>query len=79
MYRLIPRAELAILPGADHFLLFTRADELLALMTRFLDGPTPPGKQDAFGRGRTSSRAWGSRHDVRMEVHHGQASSNVSR
>jgi pimeloyl-ACP methyl ester carboxylesterase len=38
MYRLIPKAQLAILPGADHFLLFTRADELLALMTRFLDG-----------------------------------------
>jgi pimeloyl-ACP methyl ester carboxylesterase len=42
MYRLIPGAQLAILPGADHFLLFTRGDELLALMTRFPDGALTP-------------------------------------
>lgn len=39
MYRLIPKAQLAILPGADHFLLFTRPDTVLALITTFLDGP----------------------------------------
>ncbi len=43
MYRLIPKAQLAILPGADHFLLFTRPDVVLGLMTTFLDAPvTPP-------------------------------------
>jgi pimeloyl-ACP methyl ester carboxylesterase len=41
MYRLIPKAQLAILPGADHFLLFSRPDVVLALMTTFLDAPAP--------------------------------------
>ncbi len=41
MYRLIPKAQLAILPGADHFLAFTRPDVVLALMTTFLQEPAP--------------------------------------
>jgi len=41
MYRLIPKAQLAILPGADHFLLFTRPDVVLGLITPFLDAPDP--------------------------------------
>jgi pimeloyl-ACP methyl ester carboxylesterase len=39
MYRLIPKAQLAILPGADHFLLFTRPDVVLGLVTTFLSSP----------------------------------------
>jgi pimeloyl-ACP methyl ester carboxylesterase len=39
MYRLIPKAQLAILPGADHFLLFTRPDVVLGLVTTFLNSP----------------------------------------
>lgn len=42
MYRLIPKAQLAIVPGADHFLLFTRPDVVLALVTTFLQAPAPP-------------------------------------
>jgi len=41
MYRLIPKAQLAIVPGADHFLLFTRPDFVLTLMTTFLQEPAP--------------------------------------
>jgi pimeloyl-ACP methyl ester carboxylesterase len=41
LYRLIPKAQLAILPGADHFLLFSRPDTVLALMTAFLEEPIP--------------------------------------
>jgi len=41
MYRLIPKAQLAIVPGADHFLPFTRPDVVLTLMTTFLQDPAP--------------------------------------
>jgi pimeloyl-ACP methyl ester carboxylesterase len=39
MLRMIPNAQLAIFPNADHFLLFSRPDEVLRTMTAFLDAP----------------------------------------
>jgi pimeloyl-ACP methyl ester carboxylesterase len=44
MYRLIPKGQLAIVPGADHFLLWTHPDTVLALMTAFLEEPVPAAK-----------------------------------
>jgi pimeloyl-ACP methyl ester carboxylesterase len=44
MFRLIPKARLAVIPGGDHFLLWTDPDTLLAPITAFLDLPTPKGK-----------------------------------
>jgi pimeloyl-ACP methyl ester carboxylesterase len=37
--RMIPNAQLAIFPGADHFLLFTSPDKLLGTLVPFLDAP----------------------------------------
>jgi pimeloyl-ACP methyl ester carboxylesterase len=37
MFRLIPNAQLAILPGADHFALWTSPDKVLAPIAAFLD------------------------------------------
>ncbi|RYG39784.1 alpha/beta hydrolase, partial [bacterium] len=37
MRRLIPNSELAIFPNADHFLLYTGADKVLAVLVPFLD------------------------------------------
>jgi pimeloyl-ACP methyl ester carboxylesterase len=39
MYRFIPNAQLAILPGADHFMIFQRPDTVLATLVPFLDVP----------------------------------------
>jgi len=39
MYRLIPNAQLAILPGGDHFMLFSSPDKLLATLAPFLNAP----------------------------------------
>lgn len=36
IYRAIPNAQLAIIPGADHFLIFTGADKVLGLLLPFL-------------------------------------------
>src|SRR5262249_38384343 len=36
MYRLIPKAQLAIFPGGDHFMLYTKADRVLATLAPFL-------------------------------------------
>ena len=44
MYRLIPNVQLAIFPGADHFLLWQNPEKLLPTIAAFLDGPAPPGK-----------------------------------
>lgn len=38
MFRLIPNARLAVLPGTDHMQLVKRADLLLPILTGFLDG-----------------------------------------
>jgi pimeloyl-ACP methyl ester carboxylesterase len=44
MYRLIPNAQLAILPGGDHFLLWTSPEKVLAPVAAFLDAPVPHAK-----------------------------------
>lgn len=41
MYRLIPHAELAIFPKADHFMIFQSPDKLFPTIKTFLDAPTP--------------------------------------
>lgn len=47
MYRLIPNAQLAILPGGDHFMLWTSPDRILAVLTQFLEAPMPePGERN---------------------------------
>jgi pimeloyl-ACP methyl ester carboxylesterase len=44
MYRLIPNAQLAILPGADHFLLWQNPEKLLPTVAEFLNAPIPKAK-----------------------------------
>jgi pimeloyl-ACP methyl ester carboxylesterase len=39
MYRLIPNAQLAIIPGGDHFMLWSSPDKILSVLLPFLDGP----------------------------------------
>src|SRR5215475_5541981 len=39
MYRLIPKAQLAIFPAGDHFMLFTSPDKILSTLTPFLAAP----------------------------------------
>jgi len=39
MFRMIPNAQLAILPASDHFLLFTNPDKVLGTLVPFLDAP----------------------------------------
>jgi pimeloyl-ACP methyl ester carboxylesterase len=41
MYRLIPKAQLAIFPGGDHFILFQSPDKVLAVLAPFLQAPMP--------------------------------------
>jgi pimeloyl-ACP methyl ester carboxylesterase len=44
MFRLIPNAQLAIFPGADHFLLFQDPEKLLPTVAAFLDASGPKAK-----------------------------------
>jgi pimeloyl-ACP methyl ester carboxylesterase len=44
MYRLIPNAQLAILPGGDHFMLWSSPDKVLATLTPFLEAPISKAK-----------------------------------
>jgi pimeloyl-ACP methyl ester carboxylesterase len=44
MFRLIPNAQLAVFPGADHFLLWQHPDKLLPTVAAFLDAPVPEAK-----------------------------------
>jgi pimeloyl-ACP methyl ester carboxylesterase len=39
LYRLLPHARLAILPGTDHMTMVKRADWLVPMVTGFLDAP----------------------------------------
>jgi len=39
MYRLIPNAELAVIPDAGHFVLYEDPDRLLPIVARFFDAP----------------------------------------
>jgi len=41
VYRLLPHAQLAMLPGTDHMTLMARADRLVPMIERFLDAPAP--------------------------------------
>jgi pimeloyl-ACP methyl ester carboxylesterase len=44
MFRLIPHAQLAVFPGADHFLLFQDPEKMLPTIAAFLDAPMPEAK-----------------------------------
>jgi hypothetical protein len=39
MFRLIPNAKLAVLPGGDHFMIWTDPDQLLSPIAAFLNDP----------------------------------------
>jgi pimeloyl-ACP methyl ester carboxylesterase len=39
--RMIPNAQLAVIPDASHFVLFSEPEKLLPTVTAFLDAPTP--------------------------------------
>jgi pimeloyl-ACP methyl ester carboxylesterase len=41
MFRLIPNAQLAVFPGGDHLLLWTKPDIVLSPIAAFLDAPAP--------------------------------------
>jgi pimeloyl-ACP methyl ester carboxylesterase len=41
MFRLLPHAQLAVLPGTDHMAIVNRDDLLLAIVPPFLDAPMP--------------------------------------
>lgn len=51
MFELLPQTQLAVLPGTTHMGVYQRPDELLALITQFLDAPevTAPARR-AEGR-----------------------------
>jgi len=42
MFRLLPRGQLAVIPGADHMTVVRRADLLLSIIPGFLDAPGSP-------------------------------------
>jgi pimeloyl-ACP methyl ester carboxylesterase len=44
MFRLVPNAQLAVIPGGDHFTLFTRPEKILSPMAEFLDAGMPKSK-----------------------------------
>jgi pimeloyl-ACP methyl ester carboxylesterase len=41
MFRLLPRAQLAVLPGTDHMMLVKRSDWLVSMILAFLDADSP--------------------------------------
>jgi pimeloyl-ACP methyl ester carboxylesterase len=41
MFRLIPNAQLAVFPGADHFLIWQNPEKMLPTIAAFLDAPMP--------------------------------------
>jgi pimeloyl-ACP methyl ester carboxylesterase len=41
LYRLIPKSQLAVLPGSDHFLLWSNPQKALTLLTPFLADAAP--------------------------------------
>jgi len=44
MFRLLPHAQLAVLPGTDHMMIVNRADLPLSIIPPFLDAPMPKAK-----------------------------------
>jgi pimeloyl-ACP methyl ester carboxylesterase len=49
MFRLIPSAQLAVFPGADHFLIFQSPEKLLPTIAAFLNAPVPEPKKPERG------------------------------
>jgi pimeloyl-ACP methyl ester carboxylesterase len=47
MFRLLPSAQLAVLPGTDHMTLVTRTDWQVSMIEAFLDAPTPAPQAEA--------------------------------
>jgi pimeloyl-ACP methyl ester carboxylesterase len=45
MFRLLPNAQLAVLPGTDHMAIVNRSDWLVSMIGAFLDSPMPKGQQ----------------------------------
>jgi pimeloyl-ACP methyl ester carboxylesterase len=41
MFRLLPNAQLAVLPGTDHMTIVNRSDWLVSMIEMFLDSPMP--------------------------------------
>jgi pimeloyl-ACP methyl ester carboxylesterase len=41
MFRLLPNAQLAVLPGTDHMTIVNRSDWLVSMIETFLDSPMP--------------------------------------
>jgi pimeloyl-ACP methyl ester carboxylesterase len=44
MFRLLPNAQLAVLPGTDHMTIVNRSDWLVSMIGTFLDSPMPPAR-----------------------------------
>ena len=44
MFRLLPNAQLAVLPGTDHMTIVGRSDWLVSMIGTFLDSPMPPAR-----------------------------------
>src|SRR5262249_1465491 len=45
MFRLIPNAQLAVIPGEAHFMIFQSPQKLLPTVAAFLDAPLPEQKR----------------------------------
>jgi len=41
---LLPHSQLSILPGTDHAIMITRADQLVPMVEAFLNAPMPAGQ-----------------------------------
>ena len=50
MFRLLPHAQLAVLPGTDHMTLVKRNDWEVSMIGAFLDAPMPELKEIPEGR-----------------------------
>jgi pimeloyl-ACP methyl ester carboxylesterase len=46
MFRLLPHAQLAVLPGADHFLPMQRSDLAVPMIETFFNPPMPETKKE---------------------------------
>jgi len=46
MFRLLPNAQLAVLPGTDHMTIVNRSDWLVPMVEVFLDSPMPPARSN---------------------------------
>jgi pimeloyl-ACP methyl ester carboxylesterase len=49
MFRLIPYSQLAVFPGADHFLLWQNPEKILPTIAAFLNAPVPKAKNTRRG------------------------------